>query len=163
MRHSSGPGAEGDGGSSFPGSEHGDHAGAFESVDLALDGVHHVDSRGAKEQPPQPQQRGAAATGEGREAPSFSTRAGARGRRGSEAAPAPAEWRRHARHFREMVRKRALAASRDGRGAVFTLLLPVLAVAAVLVSRLHPARSRHCGDTQLHGQLNHCIRLIVSF
>lgn len=40
---------------------------------------------------------------------------------------------RHARHLREMVRKRALAAGRDVRGAVFTLLLPVLAVAAVLV------------------------------
>ena len=41
--------------------------------------------------------------------------------------------RRHVRHFKEMVRKRALAAGRDVRGAVFTLLLPVLAVAAVLV------------------------------
>lgn len=38
-----------------------------------------------------------------------------------------------ARCFREMLRKRALTASRDVRGAVFTLLLPVLAVAAVLV------------------------------
>ena len=36
--------------------------------------------------------------------------------------------------FREMLRKRALIASRDKKGAVFTLLLPVLAVAFVLVS-----------------------------
>lgn len=42
-----------------------------------------------------------------------------------------------ARAFREMLRKRALTASRDVRGAVFTLLLPILAVAAVLVSCLH--------------------------
>ena len=39
-----------------------------------------------------------------------------------------------ARAFREMLRKRALIASRDIRGAVFTLLLPILAVAAVLVT-----------------------------
>ena len=36
--------------------------------------------------------------------------------------------------FREMYRKRALIASRDKKGAVFTLLIPVLAVAFVLVS-----------------------------
>ena len=35
--------------------------------------------------------------------------------------------------FREMYRKRALIASRDKKGAVFTLLIPVLAVAFVLV------------------------------
>ena len=39
-----------------------------------------------------------------------------------------------ARAFREMLRKRALIASRDVRGGVFTLLLPILAVAAVLVT-----------------------------
>ena len=39
-----------------------------------------------------------------------------------------------ARAFREMLRKRALVASRDMRGGVFTLLLPILAVAAVLVT-----------------------------
>ena len=38
--------------------------------------------------------------------------------------------------FREMFRKRALIASRDKKGAVFTLLLPVIAVAFVLVSTL---------------------------
>jgi len=37
--------------------------------------------------------------------------------------------------FREMMRKRALIASRDKKGAVFTLLLPVLAVAFVLVGK----------------------------
>lgn len=42
-------------------------------------------------------------------------------------------WRHELRCFREMVRKRAVVASRDVRGAFFTLLLPVLAVAAVLV------------------------------
>ncbi len=36
--------------------------------------------------------------------------------------------------LREMYRKRALIASRDKKGAVFTLLIPVLAVAFVLVS-----------------------------
>ena len=39
-----------------------------------------------------------------------------------------------ARALREMLRKRALVASRDTRGGVFTLLLPILAVAAVLVT-----------------------------
>lgn len=42
-------------------------------------------------------------------------------------------WRNELRCFGEMVRKRAIVASRDVRGAFFTLLLPVLAVAAVLV------------------------------
>lgn len=46
---------------------------------------------------------------------------------------------RHVRHFREMVRKRALVASRDVKGAFFTLLLPVLAVAAVLVRETCPS------------------------
>ncbi len=43
-------------------------------------------------------------------------------------------WSRASVAFREMFRKRALIASRDKKGAVFTLLLPVLAVAFVLVS-----------------------------
>jgi hypothetical protein len=46
--------------------------------------------------------------------------------------PASQLWQQ-ARAFREMLRKRALIASRDVRGGVFTLLLPILAVAAVLV------------------------------
>lgn len=47
-----------------------------------------------------------------------------------------------------MVRKRALVTSRDVRGAVMTLLLPILAVAAVLVhSLLHSTcRLRKCLD-----------------
>lgn len=48
--------------------------------------------------------------------------------------PADGALRQQGRCFREMLRKRALTASRDVRGAVFTLLLPILAVAAVLVS-----------------------------
>ncbi len=41
-----------------------------------------------------------------------------------------------------MVRKRALVTSRDVRGAVMTLLLPILAVAAVLVHSLLHSTSR---------------------
>ena len=43
--------------------------------------------------------------------------------------------------FREMFRKRALIASRDKKGAVFTLLLPVIAVAFVLVRARLPTAS----------------------
>lgn len=59
--------------------------------------------------------------------------------------PAASGLRQQARCFGEMLRKRALMASRDLRGAVFTLLLPILAVAAVLVrsSRLLLYSSPH--------------------
>ena len=47
-------------------------------------------------------------------------------------------WSRALVAFREMYRKRALIASRDKKGAVFTLLIPVLAVAFVLVNFFVP-------------------------
>mmetsp|Transcript_7891 Transcript_7891/g.23248 ORF Transcript_7891/g.23248 Transcript_7891/m.23248 type:complete len:2373 (+) Transcript_7891:472-7590(+) len=114
----------------------GDHTSAFETVDLD-------DRPMYKQQLPAEQQHvhqppltaglsghsprsstASAVRADGTGPPSYGTKAGAY--------QPPAGWHRHVRHFREMVRKRALVASRDVKGAFFTLLLPVLAVAAVL-------------------------------
>ena len=63
---------------------------------------------------------------------------GAQGGRGGSGAFGRVLRRRHRRRlrwwvaFREMVRKRAIGAGRDARGALLTLLLPVVAVIAVL-------------------------------